>query len=123
MEREILLRRDKLPTTNDPEKLMEYLLRSLGIERNINAYRRILEKVYRDSLTTGEISSGIAKRTTTIYYVKKLVRIGLIVKRGSRYELREHTLENTMREIKKDVDRILDDLILIAKKIDEVVRV
>lgn len=119
MELELTVRRLSRPYKEDPKELADYILRSLGFERNLPIYREILFKVLEGPETSTRISSGVAKRTTTIYHIGKLLRAGLLVKRGSRYSLREATFQRTIEEIKRDVDRVFEDLLRVARELDK----
>ncbi len=119
MEIELTIQRKRRPLSEEPDTLLDYLLSSLGYGRGIEKYRAIVKKLIHNNLTSTQLSEGLAKRTTTIYYINKLMRGGLVVKRGVRYELREPTFERLVEEIRRDVERVFEDLISVARKLDE----
>ncbi len=119
MEIELTIQRKRRPLSEEPDTLLDYLLSSLGYSRGIEKYRAIVKKLIHNNLTSTQLSEGLAKRTTTIYYINKLMKGGLVVKRGVRYELREPTFERLVEEIRRDVERVFEDLILVARKLDE----
>ena len=58
-------------------------------------------------------------RGTAIHHIKRLIRAGLIVRKGNTYELRELSLERTIARIKDDVCRFIDDVMEIGKSLDK----
>ena len=50
--------------------------------------------------------------------VKKLIAAGIVVQDGLEYRLRSPNLFRTLREMKKDLNRILEDIEDVAKEID-----
>ena len=122
MEVELLIRRERPPREENPEVLLEYILRMLGYERNLEIYRGILKRLKEQALSSTELSQGIAKRTTTIYHINKLVRGGLIIKRGSKYQLRESSFERLVEDLRRDVERAFEDLLEVARRLEKVWR-
>jgi len=118
MDVQLTIQRVRRPVREDPEELMDYLLRSLGFGRNLEIYREIIKELLERGKGSTEISRRIGARTTTIYHINKLIRGGLVVKRGSIYELREPTFERTVREILRDVERVFEDLLEVARELD-----
>lgn len=120
VELELTLRRSPRPYGRDPEELLDYLLTSLGFSRNREMYREILMRLTRGPETSTELARGLSKRTTAIYHITKLVRAGIVVRSGSRYRLREESFERLVEELKRDVDRVFEDLLMVAKELDKV---
>ena len=58
-------------------------------------------------------------RGTIAYHAARLEKTGIVVRRGRYWELREYTLERTLQRMKEDVDRFMDDILTIARKMDE----
>ncbi len=122
MEVEVTLRRLPRPRTREGRELIDYLLLSLGFDKNREKYREILLRTVRGA-SSGEISEGLGKRTTTIYHITKLVRAGMVVKRGNKYYLRDGSFLAMIEELERDVLRIFEDLKRVAELIDrEVIR-
>ena len=120
MEIELTIQKRRRPTREEPDELLDYLLASLGFGRGVEKYREIIKKLIHNNLTSTQLSQGIAKRTTTVYYINKLIKGGLVVRRGVRYELREPTFERLVEEIRRDVERVFEDLVMVARKLDEI---
>ncbi len=105
------------------EDRLLWLLESLGVpSRLAPEYVRILKELLEATKREEGLSSrelkGEMKRTTAVYHINRLVSMGLVRRRGRRYVLRCGNLERTIVEIKKDVDRIFDELLLVAREID-----
>jgi predicted transcriptional regulator len=122
MELQLTIQKVRRPFRDDPVELMDYLLRSLGFERNTEIYRKILEELLGEGKGSTAISEKVGARTTTIYHINKLIKSGLVIKRGSVYELREPTFERTVKEIFRDVERVFEDLLEVARELDRVLK-
>ena len=122
MELELTVRSSRKPYTKEPDELINYILNSLGFGKHKDMYRNIILRLIEGPETSTELSRGLAKRTTTVYHIGKLVRAGIIVKRGSKYALREETFERLIEELKRDVDRVFEDLLRVAKELDMLLR-
>jgi len=96
--------------------LLTSLLRGLGYDNPL--YSKIIIKLCEKPMTSTEIYKGVAKRTTVIYHLNKLVEGGLLVKKGNLYFIRGGTLEAMVKEIKRDVDRLFEELVEVARQLD-----
>ena len=117
MELELTIQRRRRPREDDADQLIEYLLSSLGFHQKI--YRDIVKKLIHNELTSTELSQGLAKRTTTIYHLNKLMRAGIIVRKGSRYQIRDGSFERMVEELLRDVERVFEDLLWAARILDK----
>lgn len=106
----------------------EWLCSSMGfcepIDRDrtaINIIRLLMENSKNGGgLRSDDIAENVGKsRGATVNHLNKLIGSGLIVKKKNIYILREVNLENTIHEVKRDMERMFEDLELVAKKIDE----
>jgi len=122
MELQLTIQKIRRPTREDPEELLDYLLRSLGFQRNIDVYKKIIRELLTEGKGSTAISEKVGARTTTIYHINKLMRSGFLIKRGSIYELREPTFERTVREILRDVERVFEDLLEVARELDRALK-
>lgn len=98
------------------EALLEYLLKGLGYDNPL--YRKIVVRLWKRPMSSTELSRGIAKRTTVIYHLNRLVEEGLLVKRGNLYFIRGGSFEAMVKEIKRDIDTLFEELVEIAKRVD-----
>lgn len=122
-----VLRRKK-PVTTGVDDEIHWFCSSLGFcetidrdETAMNIFKNLLASTYRGTpVKSDELSESVGKsRGAIVNHLNKLISAGLIVRRNNRYELREQNLENTIREMHKDMDRIFEDLERTAKEIDE----
>ena len=106
----------------------EWLCSSMGfcepIDRDktaTNIIRLLIKNSKKCSgLRSDDIAENVGKsRGATVNHLNKLIGSGLIVKRKNTYLLREDSLENTIREVRRDIERMFEDLESVAKKIDE----
>ncbi len=117
------LRKIEPPFGGDVEERLRWILEVLGVsERLLNEYTRILEELLqatRESrgLTSEELR-GEMRRSTAVYHLNKLVAMGIVRRRGRKYVLRCSNLERTIIELKRDVDRLFEDLMRVAREID-----
>ncbi|MFQ5820384.1 MAG: ArsR/SmtB family transcription factor [Candidatus Heimdallarchaeota archaeon] len=89
-------------------------------ETLVRVFKTILEATREQKgLTTTEIAENLGlTRGTVINHLKRLIQSGLIVQRGSFYELRELSLSHTIERIKDDVIRFVEDLLHVSEFID-----
>ena len=113
------------PLRQDVDAKLEWLLRVLGSGRFAAEYARILKDVVacmrrgeRLYITAYAHSRGY-KRTALSYHVHKLVTMGVLKRSGRGYTLRASNLERTVEEIKRDVDRLFEDILRVARELDE----
>lgn len=119
-----LVRRER-PLGRDADAKLEWLLRVLGSGRFAAEYARILKDVVacmrrgeQLHITAYAHSRGY-KRTVLSYHVQKLVSMGVLRRSGRGYTLRASNLERTVEEIKRDVDRLFEDILRVARELDE----
>ena len=125
---EITIRFVKSPDSKGFEDMIEWLCQSLGLVKGRDMDKTsakimhcFLKKVVeKDVVTAEEIAEELKiARSTVIHHLKKYEKAGMIVKIGSKYELRERTLEETLQEMERDVIREFEKLKKVAKKIDD----
>ena len=126
--RELNLIKIKKPTGNDPNRHIVWLCESLGLitkrdkERNCFKIFSEIVKANREKkyLTSEEISRILKiSRSNAIHYINKLINSGLVIKIGSKYELREDNLYLLINEIEKDARLIFEDLKKVGLEVDK----
>ena len=119
--------RHKKPAERDIDREFDWLCASLGFcedidkDRTANAiFRRLLESTYEGKpLRSDDIAEHIGKsRGAVVNHLNKLMSAGLVVRHGTRYELREQSLQNTLLEMRRDMERMMLDMQQIAEDID-----
>jgi predicted transcriptional regulator len=119
--------RRKRPAERSIEDEVEWLCSSLGfceqIDRDKTAaaiFRRLLESSHDgESLRSDDIAERVGKsRGAVVNHLNKLIEAGLVVRQGTRYELREGNLHNTLTEMRRDMERMFQDMEEMAAVID-----
>jgi len=120
--------RRKKPAESDIEKEIEWFCSSLGfcepIDKDKTAaaiFRSLLEGAHNgEALRSDDISERVGKsRGATVNHLNKLMSAGLVIRRGTRYELREQNLHNTICEMRRDMERMFQDMEEVSRQIDE----
>ena len=113
------------PTVNDD---LQWLGTSLGLfgerDKDKSAFRVFLELLKSAKrgppLTSDELAFSLGlTRATVVHHLNNLMDAGLVVHDGHGYWLRDPRLESLLEELRKDLDRTIDDLKRVAKEIDE----
>ena len=119
--------RAKKPAERTVDSELEWLCSSLGFCEDIDkdrtasaVFRKLLESTYEGRLLrSDDIAESIGKsRGAVVNHLNKLISSGLVVRHGTRCELREQNLQNTLLEMRRDMDRMLEDMERIAEEID-----
>jgi predicted transcriptional regulator len=119
--------RTKKPLGRDVDAELEWLCSSLGFCEQIDKdktasaiFRKLLENTHRrEPMRSDDIADSIGKsRGAVVNHLNKLMGAGLVVRRGTRYELREENLHNTLMEMRRDMERMFADMEEIAREID-----
>jgi predicted transcriptional regulator len=120
--------RTKKPAEHSVDGEIEWLCSSLGFCEQIDKdktaaaiFRKLLESAHRgEPMRSDELADSIGKsRGAVVNHLNKLMGAGLVVRRGTRYELREQNLHNTLLEMRRDMERMFQDMDEIARYIDE----
>jgi DNA-binding transcriptional ArsR family regulator len=124
---QITLRSVRQPTEENLDKDIEWFCESLGLlgerDRNktsLKIFRAILNGSKDERVVSIEEIAKKAEvsRTAAIHHLKIMKNAGLIIKEGSRYELRVRSLQKLVDEIGLDIERILNSIREIAEDID-----
>jgi predicted transcriptional regulator len=125
-----IIKRKRPPGGNIDDEL-DWLCSSLGFCEQIDKdrtaaaiFRKLLESTHRgEALRSDDLSEQVGKsRGAVVNHLNKLIASGLVIRHGTRYELREQNLHNTVLEMHRDMERMLEDMEAIAKEIDEDIR-
>ncbi|MDW8048169.1 MAG: ArsR family transcriptional regulator [Nitrososphaerota archaeon] len=122
----------RVPTHADYEADIEWICRCFGFleardkEKTASKIFRIMLEAMREGrgLTSDEVAEAVGMtRGTVVHHLNRMIGSGLIVRRAGQYELRGLSLQRTVQEIRKDVNRVLDNAEQVAKSIDEALRI
>lgn len=118
------------PEAKDVNEELQFLGSSLGLfgirDKDKSCYRIFLELLKAAKLRIGISSDELAlklnlSRGTVVHHLNKLIEAGIAINTRNRYYLREENLRYVIERIKKDLDSSINELIDIAKGIDETI--
>ena len=121
----VSVRKPVRPSLNDE---LQWLGSSLGLfgerDKDKSCFRVFLELLKATKLGVPISSDDIARnlaltRGTAVHHLNHLMASGIVVQDGRRYWLRQSDLGLLITDLKRDVERQLDDLSAAAKEIDE----
>ncbi|MBI4140932.1 ArsR family transcriptional regulator [Candidatus Woesearchaeota archaeon] len=121
----IQIRKPAQRTINDE---LQWLGTSLGLfterDRDRSCFRIFLELLKaakaRQLLSSDDLAEKLQlSRGTVVHHLHKLLNAGIVVAEGKRYLLRQDRLEMLVEEIRKDLWRTCEDMLKMARAIDE----
>lgn len=122
----IVIIKNRLPKKQVNEEL-QWFGDSLGLfnirDKDKSCFRVFLELIKAAKqgkpLTSDEVAEKLnLSRGTVIHHINKMIESGIIIHQNNRYMLRVDNLSQLVQEIRKDVDRTIDDMREIAEDID-----
>lgn len=108
---------------------LQWLGNSLGLfnlrDKDKSCFRIFIELIKAAKQNRQMSSDELAQilnlsRGTIIHHMNKLIESGIVTVYKNRYILRVDNLESLIKELKRDADRMFDDLMDAAKEIDHV---
>lgn len=116
------------PVRKNLNEELQWLGSSLGLfnlrDKDRSCFRIFIEML--KSAKKGKVLSSdeLAKmlnlsRGTVVHHINKLMESGLVISTGNKYSLRVENLEVLIEELRKDLERSIDDLKDIAGDIDQ----
>lgn len=115
------------PTTAEYETDLEWLCRTFGFlesrDKQKTAYlifKALVEATaHNNGLTSDELAEKLSlTRGTMIHHLNKMMKSGLVIFHESKFKLRERSLKNTMEEIRRDINRLFENVFEISESID-----
>jgi predicted transcriptional regulator len=122
----IIIVKNRLPKKQVNEEL-QWLGDSLGLfnlrDKDKSCFRIFLELIKAakkgSPLTSDEIADRLnLSRGTVIHHINKMIESGIIIHMDNRYMLRVDNLTQLVQELRKDIDRTIEDMREIAEDID-----
>ncbi|MBW3011266.1 ArsR family transcriptional regulator [Candidatus Woesearchaeota archaeon] len=116
------------PAQKQINKDLQWFCESLGLfsprDKNSSCFRVFIELLKAAKLGKPLSSDEIAfraglSRGTVVHHLTNLIASGLVIIEDSKYILRASNLEDLIAEIKKDSERVFDNMTKIAKELDE----
>jgi predicted transcriptional regulator len=126
IQRMTFIRRRK-PLKQDINEELQWFGSSLGLfglrDKDKSLFRLFIEVLKSTKSQKGLTSDELAyrlnlSRGTVIHHMKKLVGAGIVILEQNRYIMRVNNLSLLVDEIKRDVERLADDLKDVAGDID-----
>jgi len=124
----ITIIRHKRPVHPDINEELQWFGNSLGLfnlrDKDKSMFRIFIELLKNSKRENPLSSDDIADRLhltrgTVIHHINKLRDSGIVISEKNKYMLRVDNLEILINEIKKDADRVCNDLREVAKDIDK----
>jgi DNA-binding MarR family transcriptional regulator len=107
---------------------MEWICRSFAF-MEARDKKRTAYNIFRTIVETARASEGLSSdqlaeklalsRGTMIHHLNKMIKSGLVIRHESQYKLRGRSLKSTIEEVRRDINRIFDDLRNVAMTIDD----
>ncbi len=124
----ITIIRTRRETANNVNAELQYIGNSLGLfslrDKNSSAFRIFIILLKRSKIPRHISSDEIAERLgltrgTVVHHLNMLMNAGLVIREHNSYILRENNLERLIEEIKRDIDNTFNNLIKIAREVDQ----
>lgn len=124
----ITIIRIRRPAKKEINSELQWLGDSLGLfgirDRNKSCFRIFIELLKSSRahkpMTSDEIAYKLKlSRGTVVHHLNMLIESGIVVPEKNRYLLRTDNLQSTVEEIRKDIERTLEDMKHMAKEIDD----
>ena len=124
----ITIVRHRIPVRKNINEELQWFGNSLGLfnlrDKDKSCFRIFIELIKSAKknipLTSDEIADKLGlSRGTVIHHINKLMESGIVIHEENKYMLRVDNLETLIAEIKKDLDRTMDDLKQVAENIDK----
>ncbi|RMD57620.1 ArsR family transcriptional regulator [Candidatus Woesearchaeota archaeon] len=108
---------------------LQWLANALGLfgerDRNRSRFRIFVELIKtsrtKSGLTSDELAHRLSlTRPTVVHHLNGLLEQGLIIHRSNRYEMRAQRLQELIEDLRKDMERALDEVKQSARELDKV---
>ena len=129
MTQQITIKKILSPSPGNLDEDINYLCKSLGYftERDKqNTAGKIFRLLVKEAcetdryLSSDEIAEKLnLTRGAIVHHLNNFISSGIVIKEHNRYRLRSVSLQKSMEEIRADIDRIMNQMIKIAKEIDD----
>ena len=122
-----IIKSRRLPAENINQEL-QWLGTSLGLfnlrDRDSSCFRIFITLVKKTKQNEAVSSDEIAEklqlsRGTVVHHLIKLMDAGIVLREKQGYLLREASLQSLIRDVQRDMEAVLQELLQVAKEIDE----
>ena len=124
----ITIIRNRLPQQKNVNDKLQWLGSSLGLfgtrDKDKSCFRIFLALLKKSktgqTITSDQLAAELKlSRGTVVHHLKKLIEAGIIIHDGNSYLLRVDNLERLIEELRRDLQRTIDDMSNTAKEIDK----
>lgn len=126
MERLVIRPRGK-PRREGLEDITEWFLDVFDLSARRGELEPVLFKEIAENSISGKGVTSKAlnrklsvPRSTVIYHLNRFIYSGLVVRRGRRYYLRAEDMESTIEDLRADMSREFERLMLFAERLDRI---
>lgn len=120
----IKVRKISSPNVNEELRWLGSSLGLFGLRDKDSSCFRVFISLLKSSkrnrsLTSDEIAGSLRlSRGTVVHHLTKLMESGLVVREKEGYLLRENNLESVIRDIKRDMEMVFEEMHIVAQEID-----
>ena len=127
----ITIIRSNKPNTSNINEDLQWLGQSLGLfnmrDKDRSCFRIFIELLKsakkQHSISSDELAYKLnLSRGTVIHHINKLIDAGIVIPMRNKYILRVDTLKGLIEELKRDLEKTLNELSDIAEKIDKTIK-
>lgn len=123
MFRRIILRRVNSPVQRDADEDFQWLIDSIGLrgkDTSMRVFREMIRQISSSGRATSEeIASNLGMSIGCInYHLRQFMEAGLIERERAKLKLRGGNLRRSIEELRKDTQRMFDDMERIAEELD-----
>lgn len=128
MQKQILLRNLEKPLEKNLKSDIEWICHSFGFFEKIDREKTaasifggLLKAAKEGRMLSSTAIGGMSgiTRGAALIHLKRMMSSGLVTSENSKYMLRCSSLQRTVKEVHRDIDRLFEDIEQIALEIDD----
>ena len=126
---EIILKKIRMPAVGNLNNDIDYICKSFGYfsqrdkeETAGKIFRLLVKETSRNSkgLSSDQIADKLnLSRGAIVHHLNNFISTGLVIKEHKTYRLRSPSIQKSIEEIIEDTNRIFNQMLKIAKDIDD----
>ena len=128
MVQEIILKKINMPAVGSLNDDIDYISKSFGYfsqrdkqETAGKIFRLLVKETPRNEkgLSSDKIAAKLGlSRGSVVHHLNRFISTGLVINEHNKYRLRSPSIQKSIEEIMADVDRMFNQMLQIAKDID-----
>ena len=128
MKQKLMFIKVRRVSTDNINNELQWLGNSLGLfglrDKDSSCFRVFITLIKKAKRNQPMSSDMIAEqlhltRGTVVHHLTKLMDSGIVIREKEGYLLRENSLEQVIKDLRKDMDIMLEELNQVAKEIDQ----